>query len=30
MKDAGLESLYAVEDTQGIKRVVVGRVPAEA
>ena len=29
MKDAGLENLYAVEDTQGIKRVVVGRKPAE-
>ena len=30
MKDAGLESLYAVEDTQGIKRVVVGRTASEA
>lgn len=29
MKDAGLENLYAVEDTQGIKRVVVGRIALE-
>ena len=25
MREAGMENLYAVEDTQGIKRVVVGR-----
>ena len=25
MKDAGLQNLYAVEDTQGIRRVVIGR-----
>ena len=29
MREAGMENLYAVEDTQGIKRVVVGRVPSE-
>jgi len=30
MKDAGLENLYAVEDTQKIQRVVVGRTAPEA
>ena len=29
MREAGMDNLYAVEDTQGIKRVVVGRVPSE-
>lgn len=29
MREAGLDTLYAVEDTQGIKRVVVGRTPNE-
>lgn len=30
MRDAELQNLYAVEDTQGIKRVVIGRTAPEA